>query len=91
MNKIAAMYYFLFIFIYLFHFSKEQIHHKINWNKLRVTNSAITINLLNFRMFWTEKPLHNIPQNKEGNNYWNIILVNERMSPNTSDRYKFAV
>ena len=68
MNKIAAMYYFVFIFVYLFHFSKEQIHQEINWNQLRIINSAITINLSNFKIFWIGKPLHNIAQNKEGNN-----------------------
>ena len=68
MNKIAAMYCFLFIFVYLFQFSKGQIHHKINWNKLGIINSVIAINLSNFRIFWIEKPLHNIVQNKAGNN-----------------------
>ena len=54
------MYYFLFIFVYLFHFSKEQSHHEINSNKLRIINSARTINLSNFGIFWIEKPLHNV-------------------------------
>ena len=58
----------LFIFVSLFHFSKEQIHCKGNWNKLWVIKSTITINLSNFRIFWIEKLLHNIAQKKEGNN-----------------------
>ena len=60
MNKIASMYYFLFIFVYLFHFSKEQSHHEINSNILRIINSARTINLSNFGIFWIENPLHNV-------------------------------
>ena len=68
MNKIAAMYYFLFIFVFLFQFYKGQIHHKINLHKLQIINSAITINLSNFRILWIEKSLHNIVQNKAGNN-----------------------
>ena len=54
------MYYFLFIFVYLFHFSKEQSHHEINSDKLRIINSARTINLSNFGIFWIKKTLHNI-------------------------------
>ena len=68
MNKIAAMYYFLFIFVYLFHFSKEQIHHKINWNKwlhLFVTFIVVFENNQNsfscgptFCPFWSVKYLN---------------------------------
>ena len=43
--------------------------------KLRIINSAITISLSNFRIFWTEKPLHNIILVTDTNWQFNFCTV----------------